>query len=172
MKTVLFLGAGASADAGYPVTAHLLREMESHVSDTPFHQDRKDWELFKEFRESTNEPLSTILRSSNPELVLTIPDLLEAALNDGDAENRRQVKAAVQNGNQDNLENIHAYWNDPRRDQLAQGVLAKRAFQRLADNFFSHKHCYDSQDSGRNRRCYLETCGNSRCAISSARTRR
>lgn len=97
-----------------------------------------------------------VLRSSNPELVLTVPDLLEAALNDSDAENWRKVKAAATAGDEASINEINAHWKDPRRDQLVQAVLAKQAFQRLADDFFSHNHCSDSEGEARNRRSYLQ----------------
>ena len=156
MSTVLFLGAGSSADAGYPLASRLLEEMESYVAQSSFQDVRDDWQKFVQFREGASGPLSLVLRSSNPELVLTVPDLLEAGLNASDSDQWMRERAALRKGDQENLNELHAYWSDTDRKELEEAVSAKQAFQRLADHFFSYKHWCDQEQDARVRRGYLE----------------
>ncbi len=161
MSTVLFLGAGASADAGYPLASRLLAEIESHLPQTGLHAD---WQQFADFREAASDGLSMVLHSTNPELVLTVPDLLEAALSVSDADQNVRFDVALKSckdqeldrKDQETLDEIQQYWLGAKRSELEQAVAAKQAFQRLIDGFFSHKHCCDSGDDSRGRRRYLE----------------
>ena len=142
-------------DAAYPVTAHLFREMEVEYKNSPFHQQKEDWKQFTEFRQSAPSPLSVVLRSRNPELVLTVPDLLEATLDAADAENWRNIRKAAAAGNQELVNQLQSHWTGQIRDPLVQATKAKEAFQRLADDFFSRRHYCDSADEGKSRRIYL-----------------
>jgi len=157
MSRVLFLGAGACVDADYPLTTKLLEEMENRFHESRMFNDKRDWDVFESFRQNATGVLATILRSPNPELILTIPDLLEAALNEGDQNNWRQLKDAANRGDEDAVATVNAWWNLPDREALYQGRLAKRAFQRVADRFFSHNHARDSQPEQRGKREYLHT---------------
>ncbi len=156
MNKVLFLGAGASVDAGYPLTVKLLGAMEAEYRETMLQNEKRDWKAFSEFRSSASGPLASVLNASNPGLVLTLPDLLEAALESNDTDNWVAVRAAAMKEDDRAVNAANEYWNDPRREELHQAILAKRAFQRLTDSFFSHLHCLDSQADARGRRSYLD----------------
>lgn len=156
MSAVLFLGAGASADAGYPLASQLLERIESHVAQSPFQDEKRDWQRFTRFGNSASGALSMVLRCTNPEVVLTVPDLLEAGLSTSDSDHWKRVKTALRDGDEENLDSLQQYWSDPGRNELVQAVLAKEAFQRLADCFFSHQHCSDSLPAAKVRRCYLD----------------
>ena len=66
MSKVLFLGAGASVDAGYPPISKLLEEIDPRNSCDA--QLKKYWEKFREFVDSPNDNLlQPALKSSNPE---------------------------------------------------------------------------------------------------------
>ena len=156
MNKVLFLGAGASVDAGYPLTVKLLGAMEAEYRETVLQNEKRDWKAFSEYRSSASGPLASVLNASNPELVLTLPDLLEAALESNDTDNWLAVRAAAMREDEQAVNAANDYWKDPRREELRQAILAKRAFQRLTDSFFSHLHCADSQVDARGRRSYLD----------------
>ncbi len=129
--------------------------MEAEYKNSPCHQRKEDWKQFTQFRQSAPGLLSMVLGSSNPELVLTVPDLLEATLDAAEAENWRNIKNADKAGNQELVYQLQSHWTGQKRDQLVQATKAKQAFQRLADAFFSHRHCCDSADEGKSRRIYL-----------------
>ena len=156
MTKVLFLGAGASVDAGYPLTVRLLGAMEAEYRETVFHNEKRDWEVFSKYRSNASGPLASVLNASNPELVLTLPDLLEAALESNDTDNWIALRAAAMKDDERAVDAANRYWNDSQREELHQAVLAKRAFQRLTDSFFSHLHCSDSEADAKDRRSYLD----------------
>jgi len=157
MSKVLFLGAGASVDADYPITAKLLEEMEQRFHNSQMVNGQQDWVAFDSFRQNATGALATILQSPNPELILTVPDLLEATLNEADQDNWHQLKNASDRNDEDAATAINAWWDHPDREALHQGYLAKLAFQRVADSFFSHNHARDSDDGQRIKRDYLHT---------------
>src|SRR5260370_21044740 len=73
---VLFLGAGASARAGYPLATDLLSTIEkSAVQSTLTIQ--KAWQKWRLFRDAARGPLALALQHKNPEVVLSQIDLLE-----------------------------------------------------------------------------------------------
>ena len=144
MSVVIFLGAGASAYAGYPMAANLLDEMATEFSTTPSVTEKADWETFNSFRNTASGTLKEILNSSNPELVLTVPDLLEVTLHEADSKNWYDLKRAWQESNQQEISRLNEHWDSPTRESLFQAHLAKLVFQRLADRFLSHRHYRDA----------------------------
>lgn len=154
MSKVVFLGAGASVDADYPLTTALLGAMEERLEHSLMANEKRDWETFSAFRQNASGRLATVLQSPNPELILTVPDLLEATLNEADQDTWRQLKDVADSSDEDSAA-INAWWDDPDRKALYQGYQAKLAFQRLADGFFSYNHARDSQDGQDGKRAYL-----------------
>src|SRR4051812_15187586 len=82
---VLWLGAGASVSAGYPTAQELLAALELMVQRGSDVFTEEAWRRFVAFRESATGVDRTILMSRNPEVVLSLPDLWDAAL---EADNR------------------------------------------------------------------------------------
>lgn len=154
MNTVIFLGAGASMDAGYPGMSNLLDEVEkeSRKADSA---TKDDWEHFDAFRKNASGILRAILNSPNPELVLTVPDLLEATLQEANQRNWEELKSAMERGDNDEASKINKRWSDPIRGELVNGRNTKLAFQRLVDHFFSMKHARDSDPAQSISRGYL-----------------
>jgi hypothetical protein len=75
---VLFLGAGASFRAGYPLANDLLPTIEATaVKSKVSIQDA--WRKWRSFRDAASGPLALALRHTNPEVVLSQIDLLETA---------------------------------------------------------------------------------------------
>ena len=52
MKKVFFLGAGASRDAGYPLTKDLIKEINKYVNYRKEDKLQSKWENFNEFRKT------------------------------------------------------------------------------------------------------------------------
>ena len=75
---VLFLGAGASVRAGYPLASNLLSAVE--VTAEQGHLGiRNAWKAWKTFRDRATGPLALALNHKNPEVVLSQIDLLVTA---------------------------------------------------------------------------------------------
>lgn len=153
MKQVYFFGSGASVHAGYPLTQNLFDEIKRNIHSDVTIQEA--WERFEKFRHSANGQLKSVLESSNPELILTVPDLLVATLKENDLNRWKKLKKAWHSGNQQIIEELNKEWSDPRRKHLFEGELAKRDFQLLVDHFFSMKHANDDHQNPRERRTYI-----------------
>jgi hypothetical protein len=98
MSTVFFLGAGASVDAGYPLTSDLLVVLESKYSTTAFTAMKESWKSFRKFvKEPRGYYIRSILDSNNPELILTLPDLLEAALGEFERSSWKSISEQLKN---------------------------------------------------------------------------
>ncbi len=154
MKQVYFFGAGACVGAGYPPTQSLLDEIDKEV-----HGVKSDiqevWNRFNKIRHSTKGPLKLVLESPNPELVLTVPDILDSALNEGDLNALNNITKYMKSTDQKYIEEMNKWWNHPQRDELTAGRLAKLDFQRLVDHFFSMKHAGDDQTGSEKKRRYI-----------------
>lgn len=149
MKQVYFFGAGFSKEVGYPLTHELLNEIKKETSNADVvTQDVRN--RFEKFRNSAEGPLSVILKSLNPELVLTVPDLLSATLEEKDLKTWEDIKKDPKNA-----EDINKWWIHPLRHELVAGELAKLDFQLLVDHFFSMKHAEDVQPQFNERRAYV-----------------
>jgi hypothetical protein len=73
---VLFLGAGVSFRAGYPLASDLLPTIEATAVQSKS-SIQKAWSKWKSFRDAASGPLALALRHTNPEVVLSQIDLLE-----------------------------------------------------------------------------------------------
>lgn len=155
MTTVLFLGAGASMDAGYPATSSLLSEMARSFRNTPFVQDKKNWAEFESFKKNTHGVVGQILNSSNPELVLTLPDLVEATRQYADDETTPNMIRARRSGDEKRLLSVANWWKSRARNELHDVQSIKLPFQRVAQSFFLAKHGDDANDESRSRRDYI-----------------
>ncbi len=158
MATVIFLGAGASVDAGYPPTANLLAEIKSTFENSSFSNEREDWKQFEKVRKNATGIARLILHSSNPEIVLTLPDLAEATYENEDREKWKRAKEALRQEQLPLAIRIQKKWYDSRnRQHLSAITNAKLHFQRIAQSFFLHKNFKDKLDeeAGQKRRAYL-----------------
>jgi len=134
--------------------AKLLNEVETESQKADL-ATREEWKRFDEFRKSASGILGNILSSPNPELVLTVPDLLEATLHEANQRNLKDLKNAWERGDNNEVSNIQRRWSDPIIEELLKGHRAKLAFQCIVDNFFSMKHAQDSEPAKSMSREYL-----------------
>lgn len=76
---VFFLGAGASRAAGYPLAKDLFSSLERECVSTPDSSVVAAWECFRQFTAKEKGTAGLILQSGNPEIALSLLDLLCAA---------------------------------------------------------------------------------------------
>jgi hypothetical protein len=88
---VLFLGAGASEPAGYPLAAALLSAIQAFVGEEREEMLRAYWKSWASWRNKAEGIEREILFSANPEVVLSLPDLYEAALQASDIGHLKEV---------------------------------------------------------------------------------
>src|SRR5688572_4057696 len=99
-RRVVFLGAGASAPAGYPLGASLLQTIGDWINEGPVMEPlRTYWRQFVEFREQASGVSRTLLGSPDPEVVLTTLDLYIQGL--------RAYDQAVESETADALRRFH-----------------------------------------------------------------
>ncbi len=154
MKQIYFFGSGASVGAGYPPTQELLNKIKNKVQSAD-QRTKEAWDRFEKFRYSAKGQLKLVLESSNPELMLTVPDLLAATLKENDLDTWKKLKEARRSDDQRTIREINKWWRHPLRKQLVAGEQAKRDFQLLVDHFFSMKHADDDQPTAMKRRTYI-----------------
>ena len=150
----MFLGAGASCNADYPSTPNLLNEIGKEMKRADI-ATRDDWKSFNAFRKNAKGTLKAILNSPNPELVLTVPDLLEATLSEAEEREWKQLKEVLESGKVNPKSIKRKNLKNAIRNKLSQGHRVKLAFQRIIDHFFSMRHAKDTDPSMKTKRDYL-----------------
>jgi hypothetical protein len=130
MCKVMFLGAGASKDAGYPLTNELFSKMDSfYERENSIYQEKNDWTAFKKFRESSEGLIGNILRANNPELVLTVPDLLYEAMNEEERNAFQKYLEAIKNNHADNQETINDIYDKSPHKNAVKNASDMKAIQ-------------------------------------------
>jgi len=156
MTSILLLGAGASVAGGYPVTDKLFSTMATEATTKAFVQYREAWSKWEDYRQSLPPALDVIRGCSNPEIVLSLPDLLDAA---AEWEDERRIREAVEVSKatgESHHAALEAYFNSDGRAVVSQ---ARGAWARLSDAlnwFFLFRHQDDSRKE-RSSRDYLRT---------------
>lgn len=80
---VLFLGAGASKDAGYPLTNDLFGEVKNFCQTDAMDRSLKDtWDSFERKMIELCSHFHVNFEKQNPEIILTLPDLIKAVEDD------------------------------------------------------------------------------------------
>jgi hypothetical protein len=126
---VIFLGAGASKCAGYPLANGLVPALkEAAATERTFVNFRDDWEIWKDYYGRARGPVKTFLANPNPEVVFSFLDLYDAAK---DAVFRGRM-AAIKSGDKRPR---------PRESrQLAEAPRARESLLRCLDWFFAFRH--------------------------------
>jgi hypothetical protein len=127
-----------------PLTAHLFDAIRKHAAHTADVATQGNWATFSKFREEAAEPLRSIVNCKNLEVVLAIPDLLEAALDKDDNLALNKLKKAVLDDDQPAITEINQRWEHPARDYLVLGSTVRRCVLQLLDKYFSHLHVSDA----------------------------
>lgn len=150
---VLILGAGASKRAGYPLAGELLEVVAREAKETSSLQFRDAWRRWEQFREQVPAPLRLIAYNSNPEVVLSLPDLYAAAAESEDDERTSSaVRRYLDTGEADAAE-LEAYFNSAERDALSEALPARARLLDALEWYFWGRHHEDAAE--RSRRDYL-----------------
>jgi hypothetical protein len=140
----IFLGAGASAAAGYPLAGGFLPALEAAVRAEPGCANLQDaWTVWQDYRDRAWGPVKVFLESANPEVVFSFLDLYSAAK---EADFRARMASAKSGEKR------------PRRRESRQLADALRAREHLLvclDWFFAFRHHDDGMPGNRSRRDYL-----------------
>jgi hypothetical protein len=167
---VLWIGAGGAIKAGYPSAIDLLPRIEEVATAAVVEEGvRAAWQRFATFRNDATGTERTLLWSANPEVVLSVPDLLEAARDADDAriestlvlpavlaltEARGRGSAAPETAVQPH-EAIEMEYERAERRRLSEAPHARDALLQVLDYFFGLRHHEDSVAAGYERRSYL-----------------
>ena len=140
--------------AGYPATGELLKKLDAVVREGTDIQTEEAWKRFCRFRESSSGVERTILFSTNPEVVLTFPDLLAAALEADDADIEADTYRVIKAINSESVpvedvtaaaQRFEARYTAPELTPLQAGREARRDFLRVLNVFLAHRHYEDGQ---------------------------
>lgn len=153
MKVVI-VGAGVSAPAGYPLASALLQEVGA-VAASPFRKGlHAAWKAWEAYRDSASPDLRLILNSANPEIVLSLPDLMVLTVEHEDrwriAESMKRVAPADVPTNDTHDE----YFQSPEREALRRAMIARSRLIACLDEYLWYRHHTD-QRSPRESRAYL-----------------
>jgi hypothetical protein len=167
-RRVLFLGAGASVGAGYPLGRDLIHTVEDYFAKTELDVGRKaHWGHFLARRETAHDREKLLLTSGNPEVVLSCLDLCAEALTTDDGAIRAVERDAVHefknipNGDEATAfaaargEYIETLYDDPKRQPLKSAIRAQLGFVSGLDAYLEHMHWRDDQQEASASREYL-----------------
>jgi hypothetical protein len=151
---VLLLGAGASFKAGYPLAKNLINEIEKEARDSVIQNLSTAWAEWQQLRDTSSGLARYLLGNSNPEVVLSLPDLCEAARDSEDREafgKARQVFLA----NSDEPGDIWDHLKSEGRKLANDAVAARERFRDCLNQYFLYKHYLDSKPENKVARDYL-----------------
>lgn len=154
---LLILGAGASKCAGYPLAGELISEIkrEAETGSRFFGNFTSAWNQWESSVQRSEGLVRLLLRNPNPEVVLSVPDLFEAAW---DAELRQGFSAGRRSfmGELNAKEAMRIARKSAQTAHRFQHlIVAKVRFRECLDWFFRFKHQDDSKPENRSRRDYL-----------------
>ena len=154
MTSVLILGAGASCPAGYPAAQALLPRMREEASSSTSVQFKEAWNRWENFLGTLPTALEVVRSCSNPEIVLSLPDLFDAAAEFEDEFRTVGAINYLQNTGESTVEELQAYFSSAGRAILSEARTARAHLVECFDWFFSFRHHDDSKRT-RTERDYL-----------------
>lgn len=152
---VILLGAGASHAAGYPLTAGLMQTLAELADQSASVQLRESWQTWQDFLDSLPRELELIARNSNPEIVLSLPDLFTLAVEQEDRHRQATAMQVYRTGGEAPIEDLERYFNSAERDALQMAARGRARFLSCLDEFFWYRHHYDAD--ARSARDYLRS---------------
>ena len=151
---VLFLGAGASARAGYPLANDLLSTIEKFAVQSTL-TIQKAWQKWRLFRDAASGPLALALQHKNPEIVLSQIDLLEATRgNFADHFKKGKADKAFQMMLADD-EIPSEFFKSTADEEISRVSEVRYRLIDCLEDFFRWRHYFDSMEKNRPLRKYL-----------------
>lgn len=154
MTSVLILGAGASGRAGYPTAQELLSRIRDEALQSRACQFRNAWNAWEAFLETLPPALEVVHHCSNPEIVLSLPDLFAAAAESEDEFQTLKAIHHLQETGESTVDHLHEYFSSAGREILNEARVAIAQLLECLDWYFSFHHHADSQKPA-NERDYL-----------------
>jgi hypothetical protein len=144
---VLLLGAGASKPAGYPLAVELISATEEFVHGAREVMLRTYWNRWDSWRHNAEGIEWKLLSNPNPEVVFSLPDLYEAALQADDIEQwTRALKKWKTDGlTEEELREYQDYWRSQERKKLTEAQRALGGFLECLGLFFLYRHHDDAK---------------------------
>jgi len=152
---VLILGAGASKPAGYPVAGELISAIEEFVRADREILLKNYWDRWTSWRNSAQGIVKELLSNPNPEVVLSLPDLYEAALHAADIDQLQKVHRKWKAGEitEEDLRRHEEYYQTQEHKELSAARSALIGLLECLQRFFFFLHYQDRKD--RVKRDYL-----------------
>lgn len=154
---ILFLGAGASKSAGYPLASELLEAVRANAEGSSFYQVQNAWSTYTAFLEALPPAMRRVVGNPNPEVGLTQLDLLNAARASEGADWWRRIGRAL-DVREDASAQQEGSWDHPMTSepiQFEQAPLAQQGLMKCLENYFWQRHCEDDAPAGRDARSAL-----------------
>ncbi len=151
---ILIFGAGSSIPAACPSANELIPTIETFVEEYSDVMLKEYWQRWDSWRRN-NEPLNQIVFNPNPEIVLSLADLYEAAniAADEAAMHSALEKSRAGELTEADFRAYEAHWKDEGRKRLEEGRLARIGFIECLQRVFFYCHHRDASE--RKRRDYL-----------------
>lgn len=145
MTSVLILGAGASCRAEYPTAQELLSRIGDEASRSSDCQFRNAWFVWKEFLRTLPPALEVVRHCSNPEIVLSLPDLFAAAAEFEDEFKTLRAVHHFKETGECTVDSLQRYFSSTGRKILGEARAARVKLIDCLDSYFSFHHHDDSQ---------------------------
>jgi hypothetical protein len=149
----VFLGAGASVPAGYPLATSLLAEADAAAASSRFPQFSEAWRKWQKYINEAPPLVRLILHNNNPEIVLSFPDLADFAAESEDDFKMRTAVAAFKTKEEHDASELEAYYSSPEREFSSEARIAKARLMNALQWFFTS--CIRDMQSARTARDYL-----------------
>jgi len=151
---ILIFGAGSSMSAGYPSANALIPAVGNFVEEWSDATLKEYWRRWDSWRTNTELP-KRIVFNPNPEVVLSLPDLYEAATRFADEAEMHDVLEKHRAGKltEEELRNHKEYYKSEERKRVDEVWLARVGFIECLQRFFFYRHYLDA--SNRGQRDYL-----------------
>ena len=153
MRVFLF-GAGASFKAGYPLAKNLLGEIEEEARNSPIENLCRSWAEWQSLRDNSSGLANYLLGNSNPEVVLSLPDLCEVARDSEDRAAFGKARQVLEAGSDDPGE-IWEHLKSEGRKLANEAVVARERSRDCLNQYFLYKHYLDSKLENKEAREYL-----------------
>jgi hypothetical protein len=154
MRVFLF-GAGASVKAGYPLARNLIEEIGKEARDSAIQNLSRAWAEWQKLRDNSTGVASYLLGSSNPEVILSLPDLCEVAIDSQDRQAFERARQKYLAGSNDPSD-IWNHLGSEVRELAKESVAARERFRDCLNDYFLYKHYLDSKPENQAHREYLK----------------
>lgn len=151
---VVILGAGASVGGDYPLTRDLLLVLAQEAQGVTDKTFKQAWQKWMAWRDSVPDSLALVARNANPEVVLTLPDLMALAAETEDDMRLRSAVAEHNEGKESAGSCLTQYHDSPARNALSEAKAARGHLLYCLDWYFEFAHMRDAQKP-RSSRDYL-----------------